>query len=550
MRWWQSLSIRAKFHLVVATLALASAGGFAAAKFALDRTLVNGEIYNEIITGKDLVAEVLPPPKYIVEPYLTAYRIMEAADAGDAARMRAEIDRLEAGRAAFNDSQRRWLSLPEGEMRRLMVESSHQPAAAFFEVATARFVPAIHAGSLEPARSLLRGEMRKLYEAHRSEIDTLVAVANREIAASEVAATAEVRRLVGWAAAASAILLVVLTGLLAAVFRHDIMKPLDTVGRTLARIRDGDFTEAIVHSPGLEFGRLTRALEESRGRTRSLVLTLREGADSVGAAMAQLKVLASDVSSGAGVEREQARAMAAAVAQAVGGIDCVASLASKARESSERTDQLTRQGITVIDAATSEIADVASQVRRSSELVIQLGQESGRVAEIVGVIRGIAEQTNLLALNAAIEAARAGEHGRGFSVVADEVRKLAERTGSATQEVTGIIERVQDQTRETVTGIESAVGTVDRSVTRIRDASATIGNISDESSRLHRVVGEISESMDLQRVAARALGDSIDALLKVSEANSRSAGETVQSTAKLESVARRMGEAVQHLRVA
>jgi methyl-accepting chemotaxis protein len=204
----------------------------------------------------------------------------------------------------------------------------------------------------------------------------------------------------------------------------------------------------------------------------------------------------------------------------------------------------------VIDAATGEIADVASQVRLSSDLVIQLGQESGRVAEIVGVIRGIAEQTNLLALNAAIEAARAGEHGRGFSVVADEVRKLAERTGSATQEVTGIIGRVQDQTRETVAGIESAVGTVDRSVARIRDASAAIGNISDESARLHRAVGEISESMDRQRLAARALGDSIEALLQVSEANSRSAGETVQSTAELDSVARRMGEAVQHLRVA
>jgi methyl-accepting chemotaxis protein len=338
MHWWQSLSIRTKFRAMVATLALASVVGFVAAKFTLDRTLVTGEIYQEIVAGKDLVAEVLPPPKYIVEPYLTAYRIMEAADAGDAARLRAEIDRLEAGRVAFNDSQTRWLSLPQGEMRRLMVESSHQPAAEFFQVVTTRFVPAIGAGRLEQARSLLKGEMRALYEAHRSEIDKLVAVANRDIAAAEVAATAEVRWLVGLAAAASVILLLVITGLLAAVFRQDIMKPLDTVGRTLARIRDGDFTEAIVHSPGLEFGRLTRALEESRGRTRSLVMALREGADSVGAAMSQLKVLASDVSSGAGVEREQARAMACAVAQAVEGIDCVAALAAKARESSERTD--------------------------------------------------------------------------------------------------------------------------------------------------------------------------------------------------------------------
>ena len=54
--------------IAVAVAGLVGLGVFANA--TLSTAKVNGPYYNRIVQGKDLIADILPPPEYVIEAYM------------------------------------------------------------------------------------------------------------------------------------------------------------------------------------------------------------------------------------------------------------------------------------------------------------------------------------------------------------------------------------------------------------------------------------------------------------------------------------------------
>jgi hypothetical protein len=175
----------------------------------------------------------------------------------------------------------------------------------------------------------------------------------------------------------------------------------------------------------------------------------------------------------------------------------IAGLASGAEELSVSASEVARNA--------GYAANVAREVSGASNLMndrIQRLDISGKeIEKVVEVIGEIAEQTKLLALNATIEAARAGEAGRGFAVVASEVKELATQTQKATEEITRTVGIIQTDLVQTVDAVHSISSVVDRLnglsneiASAAAEQQATIGELAGSIALAARDVEEINRT--------------------------------------------------------
>jgi methyl-accepting chemotaxis protein len=537
------------FGLVTATgLAAVVATGV----YALSDVKVGGPLYDKIKLGNDLVADILPPPEYVIEAYLEATLVLN-----NPAELAARRDRLVQLKKEYDERREFWSKsdLDPAIKAKLIVES-HREVQRFWAAIEQVFLPALAKTDMASAVKSY-SEVTAAYLAHRTLIDEIVKKTNDDNAAFEAGAIQRVNMFTVILWGISGVVFLIIGGGIFGV-GLGVIQPMTRMTGVMARLAGGGLDTQI---PSLnradEVGAMARAVQVFR--ENALRVQAMESEQSVLKRKVEedRKVAMGRVADGfeqtIGKIVEAVSSASSEIVLAVGSLTKTAEtthqLTTAAAAASGRSSANVQSAAAASEEMASSVTEIGRQVQQSEKItnaavrqaeqtnarISELSQSAGRIGEVVKLIAAVAEQTNLLALNATIEAARAGEAGRGFAVVASEVKALAAQTAKATEEIGTQITQMQSATQQ--------------SVSAIKEIGATIGQIAEISTAIAAAVQEQgTATQEIARNVQQAAQGTIEVSDSIADV-SRGAANTGAAAEQVHGFARSLSSEGDHLKL-
>lgn len=224
-----------------------------------------------------------------------------------------------------------------------------------------------------------------------------------------------------------------------------------------------------------------------------------------------------------------------------------------AKESAALAERVTREasdiGMMSVTKTIASMEKISETVKKTTDVIHQLGQRSDQIGKILTVIDEVTKQTNLLALNAAILAAQAGEQGKGFAVVADEIKNLADRTSVSTKEIAQLIGAVQGEARDAVVAIQDGYVRAEEGMKMALEAGEALKKILESSTRSSNMARGIELATIEQVKGIRQVTDSMRKITEMIEQIARATQEQTRGSEQIREAAERMRDITRQVRL-
>lgn len=538
---------------------------------AINRIRFGGPIHTQNQNINDLLADILPPPSYIIEPYLEVTRIhLDPAYLGDG---QAHLKTL---RTAFNDRYQYWSQSDLAPaLKAQLQKDARQSAEGFWREMEENFLPAIARGdSVAANKSYAR--LSQAYFNHRASIDQLVKDSNVESQKIKARANADLSFAIA-TMIVIALLMLGAIGFAAWYVSRRVVAPLADTANAMQSMASGDYS---VRLDGVErrdeIGSMVASVEVFRAAAHAKIEDEKAQALVVSELASGLKALAAGNLNHAITVRfddryealrsdynDAAKELALVIGQVSQAANSVNTGSSEISVASDDLARRTEQQAATLEETAAALNNVTAAVRQTAanaimvsgtvstthsdasagakivvDVVSAMGdieKSSQEIATIIGVIDGISFQTNLLALNAGVEAARAGDAGKGFAVVASEVRALAQRSADAAREIKELIAK--------------STGMVTRGVSLVDQTGRMLETILDKVAEIHPLVQEISSSAEVQASSLGQINAAVNDIDRMTQQNAAMVEESTAAANSLSTEASQLTQLVSHFQI-
>lgn len=466
----------------------------------------------QTFVAKDVTADILPPPLYLVEMRLVLSQGVEGTLSPE--KTKSEFVRL---KGEYQDRVKYWQDNPPYGLQARLLGVQHTEGLRFIDAAD-QVVTTLNADTDPTVIRSLLATAHSAYQAHRAGVDATVQESTKFADASTAAfdSTSKIVTSAQWGVLA-------LAGLGLAGFGWWIRKTIwaavggepEAVAAMARSIARGDLSNDVPMSPG-DHSSIVAAMEQMRRALTAIVAQVRNSSDAIADGSGEIFRGNNDLSARTEQQAASLEQTAASMEQLGVTVKQTAGNSSQANRLALEASRVAIEGGEVV----SKVVDTMRGIDASSK----------KIAEIIGVIDAIAFQTNILALNAAVEAARAGEQGRGFAVVASEVRSLAGRSADAAKQIKGLI--------------ATSVERVGHGSVLVEQAGATMSEVVESIRRVTDIVAEITLASAEQSVGVSQVGEAVTRMDQATRQNATLVERSATAATGLNDQARQLVRAV------